>query len=232
MQMPAPALTDHEQDAARIDCWLFDLDNTLYPATGHFFAQIDAKITAYVGRVTGVDRAAAYQTQKRYFHQHGTTLAGLMADHDVDPDDYLRDVHDIDLGALAPDPALIAAIAALPGRKLVFTNADADYGQQVLDRLGLGAAFEAIYDIRAANYVPKPHPQSYANLCARHAVNPARAIMVEDMARNLRPAKQLGMATLWVNNGSEQAESADWSAIVDHQTDALGPWLAQYVMKA
>ncbi len=212
-----------------IDCWLFDLDNTLYPATTGFFGQMDRRIAAYVARVTGADAAAAHALQKRYFHEHGTTLAGLMAHHAIDPDHYLRDVHDIDLTQLSPDLQLAAAIADLPGRKLVFTNADADYGQRVLDRLGLGAVFEAIYDIRAANYLPKPDSRSYTALCTTHGVDPRRTIMVEDMARNLRPAKQLGMTTLWINNGSEQAESADWADIVDHETSALGPWLAHYM---
>jgi putative hydrolase of the HAD superfamily len=209
------------------DIWVFDLDNTLYPAETNLFAHMDVKMGDYVARIEGVDLATARIIQKRYFHDHGTTLAGLMANHDIDPDHFLDYVHDVDLSAVAPDEELIAAIGRLPGRKLVFTNADAHYGQKVLDRLGLGAAFEAIFDIRDAGYLPKPAIAAYHQFCSDHGVDPTRAIMVEDMARNLVPAKELGMETVWINNGSEQGGTTDWSATVDHEITALAPWLTQ-----
>ncbi len=211
------------------DIWVFDLDNTLYPASANLFALMDIKMGEYVARVEGVDLVRAKAIQKAYFRDHGTTLSGLMARHSIDPDHYLDYVHDIDLDVLTADPALAATIASLPGRKLVFTNADADYGQRVLDRLGLGSTFEAIFDIRDAAYVPKPEAAPYDAFCARHDVDPARAIMFEDMARNLVPAKAIGMGTVWINNGSEQAVHLEDSSHIDHETDALAPWLAQHL---
>ncbi|AXJ95733.1 MULTISPECIES: pyrimidine 5'-nucleotidase [unclassified Sphingomonas] len=192
---------------ASIDTWIFDLDNTLYPASANLFARIDARMTAYVARRLGVDPAEALRIQKAYFHQHGTTLTGLMADHGVDPHEFLADVHDVEMDVLESDAPLAAAIAKLPGRKLVFTNGDKPYALKVLDRLGLGDSFEAIHDIHAMGLVPKPHPSAYAGLCTAFGIDPTRALFAEDMARNLAPAKAIGMTTLWVDNGSEQGGS-------------------------
>ena len=207
-----------------IRTWIFDLDNTLYPARNDLFARIDRRIGDYVARRLGIDRDEAHRIQKAYFHGHGTTLAGLMAEHDVDPRDYLDYVHDIEMDVLEENAPLAAAIARLPGRKIVFTNGDAPYAAKVLGRLGLGATFEAVHDIHAMGLVPKPDPGAYAGLCAALGVDPARALFAEDMARNLKPAKALGMATLWVDNGSEQTAEADRS-YVDFTTDDITTWL-------
>ena len=213
------------------DIWVFDLDNTLYPASANLFALMDVKMGEYVARVEKVDLAEAKQIQKAYFRDHGTTLSGLMARHSIDPEHFLDYVHDIDLDVLTADVGLAASIKSLPGRKLVFTNADSDYGQRVLNRLGLGDVFEAIFDIRDAGYVPKPEAAPYQAFCVRHGVDPARAIMFEDMARNLVPAKAMGMATVWINNGSEQAIHLEDASHIDHETQELAPWLAQYLTK-
>jgi putative hydrolase of the HAD superfamily len=211
------------------DIWVFDLDNTLYPASANLFALMDIKMGEYVARVEGVDLIEAKRIQKAYFRDYGTTMSGLMARHSIDPDHYLDYVHDIDLDVLTPDPSLAASIESLPGRKLVFTNADSDYGQRVLDRLGLGNSFEAIFDIRDADYVPKPEVAPYEAFCTRHGVDPNQAIMFEDMARNLAPAKAIGMGTVWINNGSEQAVQLEDASHIDHETDALAPWLAHHL---
>ena len=211
---------------AHVDTWVFDLDNTLYPAACDLFGLIDRRMTSYVAAVTGLDEAEARRLQKRYFHDHGTTLSGMMANHGVDPHHFLADVHAIEMDALAEDRRLAAAIAALPGRKLVFTNGDAAYARRVLGRLGLGEAFEAVHDIHACAYVPKPDPASYASLCRDLRVDPARALFAEDMARNLKPAKALGMTTLWIDNGSEQAAEVVDPPWVDYRTPDLGEWLA------
>jgi putative hydrolase of the HAD superfamily len=211
----------------RIDCWIFDLDNTLYPASCDLFGLIDRRMTAYVARLTGLPETEALALQKSYFHAHGTTLSGLMANHGVDPHDFLREVHDVEMDALAEDRRLIEALAKLPGRKLVFTNGDGAYAARVLERLGLGASFEAIHDIHAMAYVPKPEAASYASMLAALRVDPARALFAEDMARNLRPAKALGMTTLWVDNGSDQAGQGGSADFIDYRTDDLGAWLAE-----
>ena len=208
-----------------IDSWIFDLDNTLYPARTDLFGQIDVRMGEYIARLLACDPIEARRVQKSFFHSHGTTLSGLMEHHGVAPDDFLDYVHDIDLSVVAEDRRLVAAIGALPGRKLVFTNGDETYARQVLARIGLSEAFEAVHDIHACGYRPKPDPASYAALCEFYAIDPARALFAEDMARNLKPAKALGMATLWIDNGSERgAEGAD-AKFIDYETDDLSEWL-------
>lgn len=211
---------------AHIRNWIFDLDNTLYPAANNLFALIDARMAAYIGKLLSCDYAEARRVQKSYFHEHGTTLAGLMAEHGTDPNHFLDDVHDIDLSALSHNEALAEAIARLPGRKLVFTNGDAPYAARVLDRLGLGATFEAVYDIHATAYRPKPQPSAYAGLCAAYGIDPTASLFVEDMARNLKPAKAIGMTTVWIDNGSEQTTDADRS-FIDYTTHDIGHWLLE-----
>jgi putative hydrolase of the HAD superfamily len=210
---------------AHVDSWIFDLDNCLYPASTDLFALIDVRMGEYIQRLLACDPAEARAIQKRHFLEHGTTLAGLMRSHDVDPREFLDFVHDIDLARIAADPALIAALDRLPGRKFVFTNASDAYAARVLDRLGLANAFDGMHDIHAMNYAPKPDPASYRALCNRFGIAPARAIFIEDMARNLIPAKALGMTTVWVDNGSEKGgHDADHDSI-DFVTHDVGAWL-------
>ena len=207
-----------------IEAWIFDLDNTLYPARADLFAQIDRRMTGYIARLLDLDHEAARRMQKDWFHAHGTTLAGLMAEHGVDPHQFLHEVHDIEMDVLEHDAPLAAAIAQLPGRKLVFTNGDAPYAGRVLERLGLGDSFEAVYDIHAMALRPKPAASAYRGLCDTHGIDPARALFVDDMARNLAPAKAIGMTTVWIDNGSEQAPDPD-RAFIDYTVTELGPWL-------
>ena len=210
---------------AHIDAWIFDLDNTLYPASCDLFGLIDQRMTAYVARRLGLPRDEAYRQQKRYFREHGTTLSGLMAEHDIDPHEFLADVHAIEMDALNEDRRLVESLARLPGRKLIFTNGDAPYARRVLARLGLSQSFEAIHDIHAMAYQPKPAAHAYESMLAAFGVDPARALFAEDMARNLKPAKALGMSTLWVDNGSEQV-GVDLDH-VDFIARDLGAWLSE-----
>ena len=212
---------------SHVDTWIFDLDNTLYPAKADLFALMDVKMGEYIQGLLGCDPVIARETQKRYFMEHGTTLAGLMHHHGIEPGDYLTYVHDISMDRLAVDEALNRHIAALPGRRLIFTNGDADYAGRVLERLGLGGALELIHDIHACQYVPKPDPAGYDALCKVHDVDPTRAAFFEDMARNLRPAKTIGMTTIWVNNGSEAGNHDHHPDFIDFETDHLTPFLAR-----
>ncbi len=209
---------------AHIDTWIFDLDNTLYPARADLFGRIDRRMTAFVGDFLAVDEAEAHRIQKAYFMGHGTTLAGLMAEHEVDPHAFLAYVHDVEMDVLEEDAPLAAAIARLPGRKLVFTNGDKPYALKVLDRLGLGGSFEAVHDLHALDLVPKPNPRAYRGLCDAYDIDPRRALFVEDMARNLAPAKAIGMTTVWIDNGSEQAPDAERS-FIDFTVRDLRGWL-------
>ncbi|TFU01316.1 pyrimidine 5'-nucleotidase [Polymorphobacter arshaanensis] len=208
-----------------IDTWIFDLDNTLYPARSNLFAQIDVKMGRYISDLLGVDAEAARVVQKNYFHSHGMTLRGLMDEHAVDPHHFLDFVHNIDVSLIEHDARLVESIAALPGRKLVFTNADIPYAARVLDRLGLAHAFEVIHDIHATGYLPKPDPRAYAGLCDAYAIDPKRALFAEDMARNLPPAHAIGMTTVWINNGSEQGPGTDLAQFIDFEISDLSDWL-------
>jgi putative hydrolase of the HAD superfamily len=205
--------------------WIFDLDNTLYPASADLFGLIDAKMTAFIQELLGLDWTAARALQKDYFHAHGTTLSGLMAEHGVEPRTFLDYVHDIEMDVLAEDRRLVGAVARLPGRKLIFTNGDADYARRVLARLGLSESFEAIHDIHACAYEPKPQPAAYERMAVAFGIEPQESLFVEDMARNLKPAKAIGMTTVWVNNGSEQGREPDDRAYVDYEITDLGAWL-------
>jgi putative hydrolase of the HAD superfamily len=209
---------------AHIDAWIFDLDNTLYPASADLFGLIDKRMTAYVARITGLPLDEAYKVQKSYFREHGTTLNGLMTEHGVDPHHFLADVHAIEMDVLREDRRLIAAIARLPGRKLIFTNGDEPYARRVLAGLGLSESFEAIHDIHAMAYQPKPHAHAYQSMVDSFGIDPHRALFADDLARNLPPAKTLGLTTLWIDNGSEQV-GADITDGIDYRTGDLGQWL-------
>ena len=167
-------------DLTHIDTWLFDLDNTLYPPESELMSLIADRMTRFVARETGLPRDEAFALQKKYLHEHGTTLAGLMAHHGVDPEAFLNEVHDVSMAGLRPDPELRAAIAALPGRRLVFTNGDKAHADRVLAALKLDDLFEAIFHIALADYIPKPHPQTFARMIQAHDVDPARAAFFED----------------------------------------------------
>lgn len=210
---------------AHVDAWVFDLDNSLYPASCDLFALIDVRMGAFIQQLLGCGPEEARRIQKGYFRDHGTTLAGLMRTHGTDPRAFLDFVHDIDLARLAADPRLVAALDRLPGRKFVFTNGDEAYARRVLDRLGLANAFDGLHDIHAMNYVPKPDPAAYRAMCERWRIEPARAAMIEDMARNLEPAKALGMVTVWIDNGSEQASHAADPDFIDYHIADIGDWL-------
>ena len=210
---------------AHIDCWIFDLDNSLYPASCNLFELIDIRMGEYVQRLLACDPDEARRVQKAHFNAHGTTLAGLMASHGIEPREFLDYVHDIDLARITADPALVAALDRLPGRKLVFTNGDEAYARRVLDKLGLANAFDGCHDINAMDYVPKPDPRAYAAMCERHGIDPSTALFVEDMARNLKPAKALGMTTVWIDNGSEQGGYGDDRDFIDYRTDDIAGWL-------
>jgi putative hydrolase of the HAD superfamily len=214
-------------ELAHVESWIFDLDNCLYPASANLFELIDARMTEYVQRLTGRDWHEARALQKSYFYEHGTTLAGLIASHGVDPHEFLDFVHDIDLARISADPALVAALDKLPGRKFVFTNGDHRYAGRVLDKLGLANLWDGMHDIHAMDYVPKPNPSAYHALLERHGIEADRALFAEDMARNLLPAKALGMTTVWVDNGSEQADHSHDPAYIDYHIHDIGAWLTE-----
>lgn len=209
--------------------WVFDLDNTLYPASCNLFNQIDLRIKQFVSSFLDVGFEEAYQLQKRYFRERGSTLRGLMDFHGVEPGIYLDYVHDIDLSPIAASPDLDRALARLAGRKIVFTMGTVAHATRVMNRLGVAHHFDEVFDIRAAGYRPKPDPAVYTHLVESRGIEPERSVMVEDIARNLKPAAALGMTTVWVKNDRGfSAEGADGEH-VHHVADDLVAWLEEVV---
>ncbi|QJE74013.1 pyrimidine 5'-nucleotidase [Aerophototrophica crusticola] len=225
---PGPEATDPDS-FRHVEAWVFDLDNTLYPAHCNLFAQVDRRIGEFIAERFGLSYEEARAKQKAYFRTYGTSLRGLMLEHDMDPVPFLEYVHDIDVTPIGPSEPLDQALAALPGRKLVYTNGSVRHAENILARLGIATRFDGIYDIVAADYVPKPDPRPYAEFVRRFEVDPSRAVMVEDIARNLVPAAALGMTTVWVRS------EADWSRPdmggvghgdhIHHVVDDLEAWL-------
>ena len=225
--MTEPKATPEEAPSnpafAHVEAWIFDLDNTLYPASSRLFDQVDRRIGEFIAESFALNAADARALQKHYFRSYGTTLRGLMTEKGVDPHAFLAYVHSIDRSALAPAPALEAALARLAGRKLVFTNGSADHAEKVMERLGIAHHFEAVFDVVAAGFVPKPDPASYRLLLERHGIRSSAAAMIDDIARNLEPAKALGMTTVWLMTESEFARAGGDGAHVDHRiADLVG----------
>jgi putative hydrolase of the HAD superfamily len=215
-------------DFVHIDTWIFDLDNTLYPASCRLFDQIDRRIGEFVAELLGIPFAEARAIQKHYFQTHGTSLRGLMIEHGVNPTRYMDFVHDIDLSAVPRNLQLGMALADLPGRKLVFTNGSEKHARRLLAHLGITDHFAGIFDIEAAGWLPKPERKTYEALIARYDVDPTRAVMVEDMSKNLEPAHEMGMTTVWVrNDGSHLGWHVEGEGAphVDHIADDLAAFL-------
>ena len=208
-----------------VETWIFDLDNTLYPASCRLFDQIDSRMGAFIADLLKVDRVEARRIQKDFFFRHGTTLRGLMIEHAVDPDSFLDYVHDIDHSPVPPNGALAAALEGLPGRKLVFTNGTVAHAEKVMARLGVEGHFHGVFDIVHSDYIPKPARGPYEKFIARHAIDPARAAMFEDIARNLEVPAALGMTTVLVRD----ADNADGTLINQLNGDAEGAAYVHHV---
>ncbi len=208
------------QNFNRIRTWVFDLDNTLYAPEAALFAQIELRMTDWVMAAIGVDRAEADRLRRVYWRDYGTTLAGLMAEHDVDPAPYLNEVHDIDMTHLRADPVLAAGIDALPGRKIVYTNGSAPYACRVLQARGLTSVFDAVYGVEHANFRPKPDRAAFETVFAADGLDASRAAMFEDDPRNLAAPHDMGMCTVHVAALPAPAPH------IHHHTDDLAGFLA------
>jgi putative hydrolase of the HAD superfamily len=204
---------------SHVDTWVFDLDHTLYPPSANLFGLIEVRMTAWVMETLGVDRAEADRMRLHYWQTHGTTLAGLMREHDVDPAPYLEDVHDISMASLTPDPALAAAIAALPGRCIVYTNGCEPYARRVLQARGLDGLFDAVYGVEHASFHPKPDQAAFDEVFALDGLTPSRAAMFEDDPRNLRVPHAMGMKTVHVAPVRLEATH------IEHHTEDLSGFL-------
>jgi len=220
MTAPAP-------DLRHVETWLFDLDNTLYPEESGFMAQVEGRMTDFVAKVTGLPHPQAYALQKRYLAEHGLTLPGLVAHHGVDPADFHALFHDLSLDVLAHDADLLGALRRLPGRRLIFTNADDKHARRVLAHLGLAELFDDVFHIHSFGFTPKPAPAAFDRMLAAHGMDPNTTAFFEDSEANLAPAAALGMTTVLV--GARSAAST--APFVHHRTDKLAPFLTAARLK-
>lgn len=205
---------------SQVNQWVFDLDNTLYPPQVRLFDQIETRMTNYVMQALNVTRERADMLRKHYWHSYGTTLAGLMREHDLDPLPYLVDVHDISFDALTPCPELAAHIRALPGRRIVYTNGSAPYAERVLQARGLSGVFDAVYGVEHAGFRPKPEAEAFRMVFERDGITAETGAMFEDDARNLAAPFEMGMKTVHV------AETAQPEDHIHHHTDDLTKFLS------
>ncbi|WP_373086867.1 pyrimidine 5'-nucleotidase [Sneathiella sp.] len=213
------------KDFAHIDTWIFDLDNTLYPAKSNLFAKIDQKMGEFICNFLKVELPEAKAIQKKYFREHGTTLNGLMVNYGMDPADFLEYVHDIDVTDLATAPELSEALEKLEGRKIIFTNGSLYHATNVCTQLGITHHFEHIFDIVAAEFRPKPDINVYRELVRQQNIDPEKAVLFEDMAVNLVPAHEMGMTTVWIPNDAHWSGDDTNTGHVHYQTDNLTRWL-------
>jgi len=222
---PAPADLEH------VETWIFDLDNTLYAASTGLFSQIDRRMTEFIAKKYRLDTESAGRMRHAYYLSHGTTLSGLMEAEGLEPHEFLAYVHDIDLSPLVPRPDLAAALTRLPGRRFVYTNGSHAHAERVMDKLGVLSLFEAIHDIAAARYCPKPQRAAYEALLAEHAIAPESAAMFEDMPRNLEAPHALGMTTVLVRGHAKWADLSEGARKPGH-VHHFAPDLAQFLHQA
>ena len=227
----APDTADVPAAFGHVATWIFDLDNTLYSSEARLWPQVDERITLFVQDLFGIDGLSARALQKYYYHTYGTTLKGLMDEHAIEPADFLDFAHQIDLSLLDPDPRLGKAIEALPGRKLILTNGSRQHAENVSRKLGIRDHFEEIFDIVAADFVPKPQARTYEKFLAQHGVDPATSAMFEDLAKNLLVPHRLGMTTvlvlprLWDPFREAHEQMSIEAAHIDYSTTDLARFL-------
>jgi len=208
-----------------VETWVFDLDNTLYPASSGLFPLVQARMNEYICRLLNVSMDEAKALRAQYFREHGTTMHGLMALHRVDPHQFMAFVHDVDLACVPANPALAAALGGLSGRKLVYTNGSVPHAENLLKHLGISHYFDDIFDIVASDFAPKPAAAPFGEFVRRFGIVPRRALMVEDMAKNLAPAAEIGMTTAWVRTNVDWANFASDADHINYVVEDLAGFL-------
>jgi putative hydrolase of the HAD superfamily len=208
-----------------VETWVFDLDNTLYPASSRLFEQVQARMNEYICTRLSLNLDEAAGLRRKYFLEHGTTMMGLMAVDRVDPHEFMAFVHDVDLSAVPANPALVTALEGLSGRKLVYTNGSVPHAENLLRHLGISHCFDDIFDIVASDFAPKPAMAALRAFVDRYGVKPHRALMIEDMAKNLAPAAELGMTTAWVRTGVDWATIASDADYIHYVVEDLAGFL-------
>ena len=186
-----------------VDNWIFDLDNTLYPESSNLFAKVSKRMTCFIQKEFQLEEEPARDLQRRMFRKYGTTMRGLMTEHNMDPDEFLHFVHDIDVSDMSKDIELAKLLSKLPGRRLIYTNGSVAHAKRITGQLGIEHLFDDVFDIVASKYIPKPAPEPYDEMIRMFNIDPKRSLMVEDMAKNLRPAANLGMITVWLRHNKD-----------------------------
>jgi putative hydrolase of the HAD superfamily len=208
-----------------INCWIFDLDNTLYSGQTKVFAQVDKKMSKYISNKLNIDLIKAKEIQKNYFYQYNTTLNGMIKNHKIDPEEFLEFVHDVDISFLQKDDKLATEIKKLNGKKIIFTNGSRKHALNVTKKIGIDNLFDGIFDIVNANYVPKPSIEPYKKLVEKHKIDPKLSVFVEDIARNLKPAYEMGMKTVWIENEEPWAKEFSDGKFINYKTNNLSEFL-------
>ena len=227
MQQPTTASPLARDRLARVEAWIFDLDNTLYPAASDLFTQVRDRMTRFIceRKALGFDDARALQ--RHYYKTHGTTMLGLMKHDGVDPHEFMDFVHDIDLASVQPSAAMRAALARLPGRRLIYTNASTRHAERVMRHLGIADLFDGIFDIVAAGFEPKPGEEAFDRMLRRFAVTAGRAAFFEDIGRNLEPAAARGVVTVLVRGSDVSITGEANGTAFDFEVDDLPAWLGE-----
>ena len=213
------------KDLRSIKFWIFDLDNTLYSGNTRVFEQVDKKMTEYISKKLKVDKEEAKKIQKNYFHKYNTTLNGMIKNHKINAHEFLEFVHDINIEFLKKDPELAKEIEKLDGLKIIFTNGSRKHALNVTKRLGIDQLFDDIFDIVDCNFIPKPLIEPYKKLVEKHKIDPKLCVLVEDIARNLKPAYEMGMKTVWIENNEPWASKFSDSNFVNYRTSDLPEFL-------
>ncbi len=210
-----------------IKCWIFDLDNTLYSGKTKVFDQIDKKMSKYISKKLNVNLEEARKIQKGYFYEYNTTLNGLIKNHKIDPNEFLEFVHDIDINFLQKDTKLSKEIEKLEGKKIIFTNGSRKHALNVTKKIGIDKHFDHIFDIVESDYIPKPSIEPYKKLVKKHKIDPKLCVFVEDIARNLKPAYEMGMKTVWIINDERWAKEFSDGNFINYKTNNLSEFLAK-----
>ena len=215
------------KELKKIKYWLFDLDNTLYAGTTKVFDQVDKKMSKFISEKLNVSIEEAKKIQKDYFHEYNTTLNGMIKNHEIDANEFLEFVHDVNLDFLKKDKFLENEIMKLNGKKIIFTNGSRAHAENVTKRIGIDKLFDGIFDIRDSEFIPKPSKEPYKKLVENYKIEPQYCIFFEDIARNLKPAHELGMKTVWIKNDEPWAAKFSDAEFINYKTDKLANFLKE-----
>ena len=210
-----------------IKCWIFDLDNTLYSGKTRVFEQVDKKMSKYISEKLNVNIVEAKEIQKNYFYEYNTTLNGMINNHKIDANEFLEFVHDVDIDFLKKDSLLNEELMKLDGKKIIFTNSSRKHAMNVIRKIGIDQHFDDIFDIVDSEFVPKPDIVSYKKLVEKHKIDPKLCVFIEDIARNLKPAYEMGMKTIWIENDEPWARKFSDSDFINYKTNNLPEFLKQ-----